>query len=66
MKGARVYATSTVNNDRMHSSLKRFGFKPVGVPYPSKQNEPGFSCLYVRGCARPGWGRFLFLVRRHL
>jgi GNAT superfamily N-acetyltransferase len=40
LNGALVYATSRVNNDRMHSSLKRFGFQPVGIPYPSKQNEP--------------------------
>lgn len=37
---APVYATSRVDNERMHASLKRFGFKQVGVPYPSKQNEP--------------------------
>lgn len=51
LNGARVYATSRVNNYRMHSSLKRFGFKPVGVPYPSKQNEPEiqlFVCAGVR------------------
>ncbi len=40
LNGASVYATSRVDNERMHASLKRFGFKRVGVPYPSKQNEP--------------------------
>ena len=40
LHGARAYATSRVNNERMHASLKRFGFKPVGIPYPSQLNEP--------------------------
>jgi ribosomal protein S18 acetylase RimI-like enzyme len=49
LKGARVYATSRVNNDRMHSSLKRFGFQPVGVPYPSQQNEPEIQLFVCTG-----------------
>ena len=44
--GTPVYATSRVNNNRMHSSLKRFGFKRIGVPYPSKQNQPAIQ-LFV-------------------
>jgi ribosomal protein S18 acetylase RimI-like enzyme len=40
LNGARVYATSRVDNARMHESLQRFGFKQVGTPYPSKQSEP--------------------------
>lgn len=40
LNGASVYATSRVDNTRMHASLTRFGFKRVGVPYSSKQNEP--------------------------
>lgn len=41
------YATSSVNNDKMHSSLRRFGYSQVGTPYPSKQNEPHIQ-LFVR------------------
>jgi GNAT superfamily N-acetyltransferase len=40
LHGAHAYATSRVNNVQMHASLKRFGFKPVGAPYPSQLNEP--------------------------
>ena len=39
LNGSAVYATSGVNNDRMHSSLSRFGFKPIGTTFPSKQNK---------------------------
>jgi GNAT superfamily N-acetyltransferase len=45
--GERVYATSRVNNHRMHSSLKRFGFNAVGTPYDSRQNQPKIQ-LFVR------------------
>lgn len=47
LKGAAVYATSRVNNDRMHSSLRRFGFKTEGLPYPSRVNAPEIQ-LFVR------------------
>ena len=40
LKGEAAYATSSVNNERMHSSLRRVGFKLEGVPYPSAINEP--------------------------
>ncbi|WP_431099014.1 hypothetical protein [Polaromonas aquatica] len=47
LKAAPVYATSRVNNDRMHTALKNCGFTPDGNPYPSKLNEP-FIQLFVR------------------
>jgi len=31
----RAYATSRVDNENMHRSLARAGFKPAGAPYPS-------------------------------
>lgn len=43
----RVYATSRVDNVPMHATLNRFGFKSVGVPYPSKQNNTPIQ-LFVR------------------
>ena len=48
LNGALVYATSHVNNIRMHSSLKRFGFEHVGVTYSSHLNEIPIQ-LFVRG-----------------
>ncbi len=47
LNGACVYATSRVNNERMHASLRRFGFSRAGIPYPSKQNDPKIQ-LFVR------------------
>jgi len=44
---ARVYATSRVDNAPMHATLNRFGFKSVGVPYPSRQNDTTIQ-LFVR------------------
>lgn len=44
---AQVYATSRVNNDRMHALFARLEFAPVGEPYPSKLNEPNIQ-LFVR------------------
>lgn len=43
-----AYATSRVDNAPMHATLSRFGFKCVGAPYPSKQNETPIQ-LFVRG-----------------
>lgn len=40
LHGARAYATSRVNNEPMHTSLMRYGFTPIGSPYPSQLNEP--------------------------
>ena len=40
LDGALAYATSRVDNERMHVLLKRSGFRPVGVAYPSQLNEP--------------------------
>jgi RimJ/RimL family protein N-acetyltransferase len=45
LNGACAYATSRVDNERMHAALKRFGFVPVGVPYPSQLNEPSIQLL---------------------
>lgn len=39
LKGAPAYATSRVNNVRMHAALKRVDFKAVGTPYPSGLSE---------------------------
>lgn len=36
----QVYATSHVNNERVHALLDRFDFAAVGKPYRSKLNEP--------------------------
>ncbi|MBI4290780.1 MAG: GNAT family N-acetyltransferase [Betaproteobacteria bacterium] len=47
LKGAAVYATSRVNNERMHASLVRGGFRQEGPSYPSKLNEPEIQ-LFVR------------------
>ncbi len=47
LRGEAVYATSSVNNVRMHASLYRVGFRIEGVPYPSKINEPLIQ-LFVR------------------
>ena len=47
LNGALVYATSHVNNARMHKSLQRFGFEPVGLPYPSGLNDLPIQ-LFVR------------------
>jgi hypothetical protein len=47
LKGESAFATSRANNERMHSSLTRFGFVPVGVAYPSKQNDQNIR-LFVR------------------
>jgi len=44
---AQVYATSRVNNERMHALFARLEFAPVGEPYPSKLNEPNIQ-LFVR------------------
>lgn len=40
LNGACAYATSRLDNVQMHAALKKFGFKTVGAPYPSKLNEP--------------------------
>jgi hypothetical protein len=34
-----VYATSRVDNTRMHASLERCSFRKEGTPYPSKQRD---------------------------
>ncbi|MFZ6843148.1 GNAT family N-acetyltransferase [Undibacterium sp. RuTC16W] len=47
LNSAPAYATSRVNNERMHAALKRFGFQPVGSPYPSQRNEPDIQ-LFLR------------------
>lgn len=39
LRGAKAYATSRVDNERMHSTLKRVGFAPVGAPYPSQRRD---------------------------
>ena len=44
---SRVYATSRVDNEPMHATLNRFGFKSVGVPYALKQNDTPIQ-LFVR------------------
>lgn len=48
VQGVGSYATSSVSNEKMHSSLRRFGFQKVGTPYASVQNE-GDIQLFVRG-----------------
>lgn len=45
---AAVYATSNVDNEPMHASLRRVGFKPEGVPYPSKINDPLIQLFVVK------------------
>lgn len=47
LHGVAVYATSRVNNSRMHASLARVEFRREGTPYPSKMNEPELA-LFVR------------------
>ena len=47
LNAAPAYATSRVDNERMHATLKRFGFVAAGVPYPSKINEPEIQ-LFLR------------------
>lgn len=44
---ARAYATSRIDNTPMHATLSRFGFRGVGVAYPSKQNDTPIQ-LFVR------------------
>jgi len=48
LHGACAYATSRVDNERMHAVLKRFEFQPLGNPYPSQLNEPEIQ-LFIRG-----------------
>lgn len=43
--GAPVYATSRVNNLRMHTSLFHAGFRPVGTPFPSDLHAPNIQLL---------------------
>jgi len=47
-EGLPVYATSAVDNDAMHRSLKRFGFEPHGEAYPPSQNTQPIQ-LFVSG-----------------
>jgi len=42
-----VYATSRVDNEKMHAALERVGFKKSGAPYPSALNAPQIQ-LFVR------------------
>ncbi len=49
LNGERSYATSRVDNARMHSSLKRYGYSPVGQPYSSQQTQQQIQ-LFIREC----------------
>lgn len=45
---AKAYATSRVDNNNMHSSLRRVGFTPVGTSYPSKLKESHIQLFVCR------------------
>lgn len=47
LRGAKSYATSRVDNARMHSALRRFGYSEKGQPYPSRQSQEHIQ-LFVR------------------
>lgn len=49
LNGAAMYATSRVDNVRMHASLSRAGFCPEGIPYPSRVNEPELQLFTYAG-----------------
>lgn len=51
--GARVFATSHVDNIAMHRSLAKLGFQRVGDPYPSSQANRLLQ-VFVRHAAQPG------------
>ena len=44
---ANIFATSRVDNDPMGMTLKRFGFRRLGVPYPSSRGTTRIQ-LFVR------------------
>lgn len=48
LEGRAAYSTSRLNNDRMHSSLRKVGFVAEGTPYPSKLNDQEIQLFVCR------------------